>query len=145
MVDKAFSSWIMEVFKASDLNKVIDEIFAHMKTQIENLALANSRVVFDRVLFLDVSFHKLKLTRGSSYLPLPDGIARKKGIINPLNNEENYECFKCTVISALHYEEIGNGPQRISKPRRFEDDYEWGGLESLSIRSTLLNIRMMFS
>ena len=57
---------------------MIDEMFAHTKTQIENLALANSRFVFDQVLFLDISFHKLKLTRGSSYFRLPDWFRVRK-------------------------------------------------------------------
>ena len=48
-VDKAFSSQMTGMF-------------AQIKTQIENLALENSRFVFDPVLFLDISFHNLKLT-----------------------------------------------------------------------------------
>ena len=69
-VKKVFNSRITEVFQGSDLGEIIEEIFAHMKTQIKNLALANSRFVFDRVLFVDINFHKLNFTRGSSYLLL---------------------------------------------------------------------------
>ena len=42
----------MKVSKGSNLNEIINEMFAHMKTQVENSALANSQFVFDRVLFL---------------------------------------------------------------------------------------------
>ena len=35
------------MFQRSNLSKVIDEMFAHMRTQIENPALGNSRFVFD--------------------------------------------------------------------------------------------------
>ena len=66
MVDKAFNSRMMEVFKGSDLNEILEEMFTHIQTQIKNLALANSRSVFC------VSRCQLNLTRGSSYLPLPD-------------------------------------------------------------------------
>ena len=45
MADKAFN--MSEVFQGSNLEEVIDEMFAHMKTQTENPALANSRFVFD--------------------------------------------------------------------------------------------------
>ena len=41
-VDKAFNSRMMEVFKGSNLNEIINEMFAHMKTQAENPTLANS-------------------------------------------------------------------------------------------------------
>ena len=69
-VRKAFNSRMMEVFQGSDLGEIIEKMFAHIQTQVENPALVNSRFVFDRVLFLDINFHKLNLTRGSSYLPL---------------------------------------------------------------------------
>ena len=38
------------------------EMFANMKTQIGNPALASSRFVLDLVLFLVINFNKLKLT-----------------------------------------------------------------------------------
>ena len=69
------------------MKEIIEGMFSHIRMQIENLALANSRFVFNRVLFPDVSFHKLNLTRGSSYLPLPDWIASKKAIINQQNEK----------------------------------------------------------
>ena len=95
-----------------------------MKTQIENLALLNSRFRSDEVLFLDVNFHRWNLTRGSSYLPLPDWIARKKVIINPNNEDE--ECFKWVVITA---ENVGmKNPQHVLNVRKFADNYDWSGL-----------------
>ena len=98
-----------------------------MKTQIENPALLNSRFVFDEVLFLDVNFHRLNLTRGGSYLPLPEFIANKKAIINP-RNEDDDECFKWAVITALHHAEIKFGPERIYNLKKFVDNYDWSGL-----------------
>ena len=74
---------MMNVYNLSDMDEIVNEMIAHMKEQIENPALLNSRFVFDEVLFTNVDFHQLNLTRGSSYLPLPDWLARKKAIINP--------------------------------------------------------------
>ena len=54
-VDKVFNSQMTEVFQRSNLNYIIDEMFTHMRMQVENLALVNSRFVFDRVVSLDVS------------------------------------------------------------------------------------------
>ena len=61
-VELPFNSRMTEIFQGSDLNEIIDELFTHMRTQIENPALKNSRFVFDEVLFLDVNFHQLNLT-----------------------------------------------------------------------------------
>ena len=85
-----------------------------MKTQNENRALANSRFRFDEVLFLDVNFNQLNLTRGSSYIPLPDWIVKKKAIINPQNYCDE-ECFKWAVTVPLHYKEIGKDPNVYRK------------------------------
>ena len=125
-VDKAFNSRMTEVHQGSDLEGIVDGMIARIKTQIENPALENSRLRFDDVLFLDVSFHWLNLTRGSSYLPLPDWIVKKKAIINTQNNDE--ECFQWAVIAAL---EIGKDPQRVSNLKKFENNYDWSGLRFL--------------
>ena len=81
-VELAFNSRMMSVHQGRDLEQIVDEMIAHMKTQIENPALLNSRFRFDEVLYLDVNFHQLILTRGSSYLPLSDWLAQKKAILN---------------------------------------------------------------
>ena len=82
---------------------------------------------FDQVLFLDVSFHRLNLTRGSSYLPLPDWLERKKAIINPLNIDE--ECFKWAVIEGLEWQNIKSHPEGVSNLRKCADKYDWSGLK----------------
>ena len=123
-----FNSRMTEILQGSDLNEIVNVMFAHMKTQIENPALANSRFKFDEVLFLDINFHQLNLTRGSSFLPLPDPLANKRAVINP-DNESNRECFKWAVIAALHHAEIKSNHERISTLRRYVNNYSLSGLE----------------
>ena len=122
LVELAFNSRMTNVYNLSDLDEIVNEMIANMKEQIENLALLNSRFVFDEVLFTNVDFHKLNLMRGSSYLPLPNWLTRKKAIVNPKN--EGQECFKWAVIAASRWEEINNNPERISKLKRFEKDFD---------------------
>ena len=105
-VDLAFNSRMMEVYQGSDLGRIVDVMIAHMWMQIKNPALANSRFRFNRVLFLDVNFHRLNLTRGSFYIPLPNWIVKKKAIINPHNDDKG--CFKWAIIAAS---EIGKDLQ----------------------------------
>ena len=124
-VELAFNSLMTNVCRESDLFKIVNEMIANMKFQIENPALLNSRFVFDEVLRLDANFYQLNLTRGSSYLPLPDWLAKKKAIINPHNNDE--ECFKWAVIAAENVEM--KNPQRVSNLRKFTDNYNWSGLK----------------
>ena len=88
-----FSTRMTKIFQGIDLNEIVDGMLAHMITQIENPALVNSRLRFEEVLFLEINFHQLNLTRGSSYNPLPKWIADKKAVINPKNKNDE-ECFK---------------------------------------------------
>ena len=108
-VELAFNSRMTSVHQGSDLEQIVDEMIAHMMTQIENPVLLKSRFRFDEVLFLDISFHHLNLTRGSSYLLLSDWLARKKAIISPQNDDE--ECFKRAVIVALRWTNIKSHPE----------------------------------
>ena len=109
------------------MDQIVDEMFAHMMTQIENPALLNSRFKFNEVLFLDANFHQLNLTRGSSYYPLSPWLAKKKAIINPNNNDN--ECFKWAVIATLEFPNIKSHPERVSNLTKFFNNYDWSGLE----------------
>ena len=111
------------------MDQIVDEMFAHMMTQIENPALLNSRFKFDEVLFLDANFHQLNLTRSSSYLPLSPWLAEKKAIINPQNNDEKCCVWKWAVTVALDFPNIKSHPERISNLTKFSNNYGWSGLE----------------
>ena len=124
-VELAFNSLMTSVYRGSEPDQIVDGMIANMKFQIENPVLLNSRFGFNEFLYLDVNFHQLNLMRGSSYLPLPDWLARKKAIVNPHNDDE--ECFKWSVIAA---ENVGmKDPQHVSNLRKFTDNYDWSGLE----------------
>ena len=124
-VELAFNSLMTSVYRGSETDQIVDRMIANMKFQTENPALLNSRFVFDEFLYLDVNFHQPNLMRGSPYLPLPDWLARKKVIVNPHNDDE--ECLKWSVITAENVEM--KDPQRVSNFRKFEDNYDWSGLE----------------
>ena len=126
-VSLAFNSRMMTVYSLNDKNEIVIAMIEHMAQQIENPALRNSKFVFDRVLHMDIDFHRLNLTRGSSYVPLPDWLMKKKAIINPKNSD--MECFKWAVIAAMKWEEVGNNPERVSKLKRYEGEFDWSGLE----------------
>ena len=84
---------------------------------------------------LYINFHKLALTRGTSYIELSKWIRSKNAVINPQNKDE--ECFKWAVITALHHEETKKDHQRISTLRPYENKYNWKGLEfPVSIKKT---------
>ena len=126
-VELAFNSRVLAVYNLSDMNGLVLEMITHMVQQIENPALRDGKFVFDGVIHMDIDFHRLNLTRGSSYVPLPDWLARKGAIINPKNLD--MESFKWAVIAAMKWEEIGDHPEQISKLRHYEEQFYWDGME----------------
>ena len=107
----------------------VDTFFARAWKFLIDLR-TNSKFVFSGVIGMNINFHRLNLTRGSSYLPLPKWLAKKGTIINPKNSD--MECFKWTVIAAMKWIEIVDHPERISKLRRYEDDFDWDGIKFLT-------------
>ena len=61
---------MVNIYRGSDLDQIVDGMIADMKTQIDNPALPNSTFAFDKVLHLDVDFHQLNLMRGSILCPI---------------------------------------------------------------------------
>ena len=122
-----FNSLMAEFFEGSDINDLIQLMFAHIKTQVENPRMPESGFTLDQIMHLHINFHRLTLKRGSFYMKLPEWIEKKKAVINPKNEDE--ECFKWAVIAALHRKEIKKDHQRISRLRHYEDQYNWNGLE----------------
>ena len=133
-IDLAFNTKMLAAYGLNDIDELVNRMIAHMLEQIKNPALRDSGFVYDEVIETNIDFHRLNLTRGSSYLPLPGWISRKKAIINPKNKD--MECFKWAVTAADRWEEIDKHPERISKLRKFEEEYDWTDVEfPFAIRS----------
>ena len=126
LVELVFNSLMTNIYNLHNLDEIVLEMINNMKYQIENFALLNDRFIFEEVLYMDINIHQLNLMRKSSYLPLPDWLARKKAIINPKN--EDQECFKWAVIAALEFQNIESHPERISNLIKFSNKYDWSGL-----------------
>ena len=126
-MEMPFNSLMAEFFQASDINYLIQRMFAHIKTQVENPKIPESCFSIDKIMYLYINFHRLALTRGGSYIELLEWLKSKKAVINSQNKDE--ECFKWAVIAALHHKEIKKNHQRISRLRPYENQYNWEGLE----------------
>ena len=122
-----FNSLMTEFFDASDISDLIQHMLEYIKAQTENPKFPESGFTLDKIMHLYINFHRLVLTRGSSYNELPKWLKSKKAVINQQNKVE--ECFKWAVIEALHHEEIKHHPERISLLRPYENQYNWKGLE----------------
>ena len=89
--------------------------------------MKGSGQIFERV-DLQEYLYKISLNRGTSYRNSPEWLKNKRTTINPKNTRDN-EYFKYAIIAALHHQEIGGNPQRISKIRPFIDNYNQKDVE----------------
>ena len=126
-VEMPFNNLMTEFFEASDINDLIQRVLAYIKAQTENPKFPESCFTLDKLMNLYINFHRLVLTRGSSYTELPKWLKSKEAVIKPQNKDE--ECFKWAVIETLHHEEIRHHPERISLLRPYENQDNWKGVE----------------
>ena len=98
-VEMPFNSLMTEFFECSDINNLIQCMLARIKTQTEHPKFPESGFSLDKIMHLFINFHRLALTRGSSYIELPGWVKNKKTAINPQNKDE--ECFKWAALE--HY------------------------------------------
>ena len=87
-IEMPFNSLMTEFFDVSDINDLIERMLAYIKAQTENPKFPESGFTLDKIMHLHINFHKLALTRGSSYNELPKWIKSKKSVINPQNKDE---------------------------------------------------------
>ena len=66
-------------------------------------------------------FNKISISRGGSYIDSPKWLKNKKSTINPKNND--YKSFQYAVTLALNLDKINKNSQRISKIKRFIEEY----------------------
>ena len=95
-VEMPFNSTMTQFFQGTDNNDLIERMLAYIKAQIENPKFPESGFTLDKIMHLYINFHRLLLTRGSSYTELLEWMQNEKAVINPKNKDE--ECFKWAVI-----------------------------------------------
>ena len=88
-----------------------NEMTKNMLESLETFQSRGSGWIFERVNQLDIHIDKYVPLRGSSYINLPEVLAKKKAIVNVQNKDD--ECFKWAVTSALYPAE--KDPQRVTK------------------------------
>ena len=119
-----------EVRIGNDANDVIKELFkSFLQRYQESLQekMRGSEFEFDGVNLLYYDFNKISLNRGGSYIESAKWIKNKNSTINPKNND--YKCFQYVVTVALNHDKINKDPQRVSKTKRFIDQYNWNDID----------------
>ena len=124
MHSKSDNIEIMRGLSTNDIvNRLIDSFTQRYQEGLEN-RMRGSSYVFNYVKLLEYHFHKISLSRGSSYIPTLEWIANKKCTINPKNTKDN-RSYLYAIVLALNYHKINNHPERIPNLIPFIPNYNW--------------------
>ena len=93
---------------------------------VTNFQSRGSGWIFRKVLSMYIHLNKYEPLSGSSYIPLPKTLQKKKAVINVQNKQDN-ECFKWAMTSAIY--PVEKNSTRVNK---YVDNYKkfnWDGIE----------------
>ena len=105
-----------EIINENDIETVISDAGNELVNRISEWISEGSGWAIKSVDKHEIDISKYKPLRGSSYLPLPEKLKNKKGLIN-IKNENDNECFRSCHLVYLFPDE--NHPQRISKYEKY--------------------------
>ena len=122
-----FKSLVEAIYESTDISEVYDRMVNSFIESIQKFQKEGSGWQFKKVEYLDVKIILYEPLKGSSYIPLPKKLASKKAIIN-VKNENDHECFKWAVTSAVFPRD--KDPQRLDKEMRDNSEkINWEGLK----------------
>ena len=111
------------IMQGIDTNDIINELLGSLLHDYQEKlkTIKGSDFVFESVDWLDYKIHRVRLKRDGSYIKYPKWFENKKATINP-KNENNDECFRWSIICALHYNDIMIKEfENISEKVKYED------------------------
>ena len=100
---------------------IIDHIEEDILEKIRVLQEEDSGWYFKEVKALEIHIVDYKPTKGSSYIPLPNFIMRKKAILNMENKDD--KCFLWCILRYLHPREKHS--IRINDLKKYENDFNF--------------------
>ncbi|XP_072033379.1 uncharacterized protein [Amphiura filiformis] len=123
--EAAFHSEQTIILEATDLDEVYDTWSARILENISTFINRGSGWAYESTQSLDLHTVEYEPLGGSSYIPLPEFLAKKKAIVN-LKNEDD-ACFKWAVTRATHM--VGVHLERIEALREKAAELNWDGVK----------------
>ena len=122
-----FHSLVEMITESSDLSDILNTMTGIILEKIQQFQI----IVLDgclKTLNLSIPIiDPFEPLSGSSYISLPKKLEDKKAIIN-VRNENDYECLKWAITSAIYQRE--KHPQRLNKEmRNNSQNFNWDGID----------------
>ena len=116
----------IEIMIGNETDVIIKELFDSLLQRYREgseESMKGSEFVFDSVDLLYYKCHQVSINLGGPYIDSAKWLKNKKATINPKNNDD--KCFQYAATVVLNHEQIKKDPHRITKIKRFVDQYNW--------------------
>ena len=111
--------------ESTDVKAILSQMIKEILEKIYIYQRNGSGWYFKEVFSLEIHIVDYKPIKGSSYIPLPDFLMRKKAIIN-MENKDN-KCFLWSILRYLH--PIEKHETRLTDIRKYENDLNFKGID----------------
>ena len=109
----------------TDVKDILSQMIKEIMEKLDNYQRNGSGWSFKKVIRLEIDIVDVKPIKGSSYIPLPIFIMRKKAIINMENKDK--KCFLWSILRYLHPRKKHSS--RINDLRKYENDLNFKGID----------------
>ena len=115
------------ITESTDLSNLFDVMTNHQFEVFKKFAENGSGWKLDHVKYIIIKIDPFEPLLGSSYISLPEKIAKKRAVIN-VKNEKDNKCFKWAVTSAAYPRE--KNPQRLNREMMENSEkLNWKGIK----------------
>lgn len=98
---------VQEINSTTDLSEYFrNNIINYLVSKVDKVMLEGSGFTLSNIKVLRVQMFKYEPLRGSGFIQLPEALKGKRSILNLKNTYD--ECFKWSILAALHYKEVYN-------------------------------------
>lgn len=98
-----------------------------MHNSFQNFERDGSGWSIDTIIKLEVNTVEFKPLEGSSFIPLPSKIQKKRAVLSILNNDQ--KCFLWSVLAALHPISYYDHPDRVKNYHQYESELNLNNLD----------------
>ncbi|XP_069109117.1 uncharacterized protein [Argopecten irradians] len=125
--EPTFRSVNLTCTNVSQLKAQLAEAFHNLHNAYQNFERDGSGWTIDKILKLEVNTVEYTPLEGSSYIPLPSNIQKKKAVLNIQNTDQ--KCFLWSVLASIHHFPFENHPDRVSNYIQYESELNIDGIE----------------
>lgn len=122
-----FRSLCTTTVNGNEIEQQLAEANAKIESALTTYQKEGSGWLLSYVLYVDLNVAQYTPIKASSFLPLPKKLRDKKAILNIQNNDN--QCFKWSVLAALHPIQREDQPHRIHHYVPFEHELDFNGID----------------